>query len=112
MRLLTHLLSYVPIKVDYTDIYDVLAFFIGTPDGQGGHDSIAEKMAEAGRGWATTYWRRVDMACVLLHFLPSSVAHLNLTRSYMYRLLLEYSRLLATGLDDDLDYYTPIEDFD
>ena len=35
--------SYVPIKVDYSDMYDVLAFFIGTPDGQGGHDSLAEK---------------------------------------------------------------------
>lgn len=54
--------SYVPIKIDYSDIYDVMAFFVGTPDGQGGHDSIAERMAEAGRVWAGEYWRKADMA--------------------------------------------------
>ncbi len=76
---------YVPIKIDYSDLYDVMAFFIGTPDGQGGHDSIAERIAENGRVWAQTYWRRVDMA------------------AYMYRLVLEYSRILSVG-EEEVDY--------
>ena len=56
--------SYVPIKVDYSDLYDTMAFFIGTPDGQGSHDSIAEKLGENGRVWAKEHWRKVDMAYV------------------------------------------------
>lgn len=56
--------SYVPIKIDYSDIYDTMAYFVGTPDGQGGHDSIAEKIGESGRQWTKKYWRRADMAFV------------------------------------------------
>ncbi|KAM0753121.1 hypothetical protein T439DRAFT_286761 [Meredithblackwellia eburnea MCA 4105] len=81
---------YVPIKVDYSDMYDALAFFIGTPDGQGGHDSIAERIGEAGRQWAANYWRRVDMA------------------AYMYRLILEYSRILYSGEGEEVDYVEPV----
>lgn len=62
--------SYVPIKVDYSDLYDTLAFFIGTPEGQGGHDSLAEKIGENGRVWAQEYWRTVDMACAPLYLFP------------------------------------------
>ncbi|GAA5866861.1 hypothetical protein JCM1840_004292 [Sporobolomyces johnsonii] len=76
---------YVPIKVDYSDVYDVMAFFVGTPDGQGGHDSLAEKIGAAGQQWARDYWRRVDMA------------------AYMYRLSLEYSRILHHD-EGDVDY--------
>jgi len=39
-----------------------MAFFIGTPDGQGGHDSLAEKIGASGKRWAKEYWRRADMA--------------------------------------------------
>jgi hypothetical protein len=56
--------SYVPIKVDYSDVYDVMAFFVGMPNGQGSHDSLAQKIGEAGRQWAKDYWRYADMACV------------------------------------------------
>lgn len=59
--------SYVPIKIDYSDIYDTMAYFVGTPEGQGGHDSIAEKMGEQGRQWTKKYWRRADMAFVPSH---------------------------------------------
>ncbi|KAK4703500.1 hypothetical protein P7C70_g2716, partial [Phenoliferia sp. Uapishka_3] len=82
-------IHYVPVKVDYSDLYDILAFFIGTPDGQGGHDSVAEKMGEAGRQWAKQFWRKADMA------------------SYMYRLCLEYSRILSVGEGDEVDYIEP-----
>lgn len=80
---------YVPIKIDYSDIYDTMAYFVGTPDGQGGHDSIAEKIGESGRQWTKKYWRRADMA------------------SYMYRLVLEYTRLLTIGEDAEVDYVDP-----
>jgi len=80
---------YVPLKIDYTDLYDILAFFIGTPDGKGGHDALGEKIAMAGKNWARDHWRKEDMA------------------SYMYRLLLEWHRILSREADDvvDLDYF-------
>jgi len=50
-------------------LYDIMAFFIGTPDGQGGHDSLAEKIGASGKRWAKEYWRRADMAWVFApHF--------------------------------------------
>ncbi|BGP48291.1 hypothetical protein JCM10450v2_004163 [Rhodotorula kratochvilovae] len=76
---------YVPVKVDYSDVYDIMAFFVGTPDGQGGHDSLAEKIGEAGRRWARDFWRLEDMA------------------AYMYRLSLEYARLLHHD-EGDVDF--------
>jgi len=48
---------YVPVKLDYGDIYDVLAFFRGLPDGTPGHDDLAEKIASAGRKWVEQFWR-------------------------------------------------------
>lgn len=54
--------SYVPIKVDYSDLYDVMTFFVGTPDGRGSHDAIASKLAAQGKEWARTHWRKEDMA--------------------------------------------------
>ena len=55
---------YVPIKVDYSDLYDVMTFFVGTPDGKGSHDDIAAKLAAQGKEWARTHWRREDMYVV------------------------------------------------
>ncbi|GAA6036975.1 hypothetical protein JCM8097_005487 [Rhodosporidiobolus ruineniae] len=70
-------LHYVPIKLDYSDLYNVLAFFDGGLDEQrtGNHDALAEKIAIAGREWAEMHWRIVDM------------------QAYVFRLLLEYARL-------------------
>jgi len=48
---------YVPVKLDYGDIYDVLAFFRGLPDGTPGHEELAEKIASAGRRWVEQFWR-------------------------------------------------------
>lgn len=55
-------ISYVPIKVDYSDIYDAMAYFVGTPDGRGGHDSVGQRLGLNGQTWARTYWRQADMA--------------------------------------------------
>ena len=44
---------YVPLKVDYTDLYDILGFFIGVPGTTDtAHDALAEKIATAGKAWA------------------------------------------------------------
>jgi hypothetical protein len=59
---------YVPVKIDYTDLYDILAFFIGTPDGKNGHDEIARTIAMAGKEWARDHWRKEDMASVSFTF--------------------------------------------
>ncbi|GAA6001303.1 hypothetical protein JCM10207_006599 [Rhodosporidiobolus poonsookiae] len=81
---------YVPTKIDYSDVYDIMAYFVGTPDGQGGHDSVAEKIGEAGRQWAQKMWRYEDMA------------------AYMYRLSLEYARVLHHD-EGDVDYVEQVD---
>lgn len=55
--------SYIPVKVDYSDLYDILAFFIGGPDGRNGHDQLGRKIAKQGQEWAKYHWREVDMQC-------------------------------------------------
>ncbi|KZV78280.1 hypothetical protein EXIGLDRAFT_847684 [Exidia glandulosa HHB12029] len=68
---------FVPFKMDYSDLYDVLAFFRGTPDGQGAHDDLAEKIATAGRAWTERFWRQDDVI------------------AYMWRVYLEYVRVMS-----------------
>ncbi|EFP88072.2 uncharacterized protein PGTG_12519 [Puccinia graminis f. sp. tritici CRL 75-36-700-3] len=126
---------YVPIKVDYSDLYDVMVFFQGEEeeeeeeelsndpksrptkrsserkrkrsrrDGDGGrerynnqhqkrktkknngHDQLAEKIASQGKRWAAEHWRRTDMA------------------AYMFRLVLEWRRVMLRGTGEPLDYF-------
>ncbi|KAG0147160.1 hypothetical protein CROQUDRAFT_722443 [Cronartium quercuum f. sp. fusiforme G11] len=66
---------YVPSKVDYTDLYDIMTFFSGGINGTNGHDQLAEKIANQGQDWAKKHWRMEDMA------------------AYMFRLMLEWNRL-------------------
>merc|ERR1711939_1096234 len=74
-------LHYVPVSTDYTDLWPIMALFAGDLRGRGAHPAEARKIAHAGRVWAERYWRYSDM------------------QVYMFRLLLEYARLL--GRDDD-----------
>ncbi|GLB39363.1 putative lipopolysaccharide-modifying enzyme [Lyophyllum shimeji] len=67
---------YVPIKVDYSDLYDAYFFFRGGLYGEGNHDHLAKKIAYAGREWSKTFWREEDMTV------------------YLFRLLLEYARVM------------------
>ena len=78
---------YVPVKVDYSDVYDIMAFFTGNPEGQGAHDDLAKRIGEQGKEFAQRHWRRSDMA------------------AYMFRLVLEYARLLHQDEDSEIDYY-------
>ena len=77
---------YVPVKIDYSDLYDVMTFFVGTPGGKGSHDEIASKIAAKGKEWAKAHWRREDMA------------------SYMFRLSLEWARLIHRTEEGEWDY--------
>ncbi|GAA5912419.1 uncharacterized protein JCM6883_005663 [Sporobolomyces salmoneus] len=83
---------YVPLKVDYSDLFPILAFFQGSPhDGSGSHDDLAEKIATAGAKWAQGFWRWEDM------------------QAYLFRLVLEYARILnrdGPG-STNMDYVEP-----
>ncbi|KLT40244.1 hypothetical protein CC85DRAFT_249776 [Cutaneotrichosporon oleaginosum] len=68
---------YVPVKLDYSDLRDALAFFAGDEHGEGGRDDLAENIGMAGREWAETFYRKQDMI------------------AYVFRLYLEWARLQA-----------------
>jgi hypothetical protein len=51
-----------PIQSDYSDVFNVMAFFLGDPEtGVGGHDDIAEKIGRHASEYARKYWRWEDM---------------------------------------------------
>ncbi|EIW68082.1 hypothetical protein TREMEDRAFT_63970 [Tremella mesenterica DSM 1558] len=69
---------YIPCKVDYSDIYHIMSFFSGSPEGRvAGRDDLAREIAMHGREFTEEFWRWEDM------------------QAYMFRLLLEYARLTA-----------------
>jgi len=68
---------YIPVSLDYSDLYDSLTFFRGDLNGANAHDDLALKIAIAGRDWSKTFWRREDMT------------------AYMFRLYLEYARVMS-----------------
>ncbi|GAA6003242.1 hypothetical protein JCM10207_001821 [Rhodosporidiobolus poonsookiae] len=79
---------YVPTRMDYADLYNLLAFFDGGLDPatrEGNHDDLAEEIALAGKEWAETHWRVVDM------------------QAYLFRLLLEYGRVLDPAREHAFD---------
>jgi hypothetical protein len=63
---------YVPSLYDYSDLFDIMSFFTGSPDGAfPGRDDLAEGIGARGRAFAMERLRWEDM------------------RSYMFLLLLE-----------------------
>ncbi|WWC61152.1 uncharacterized protein I303_103731 [Kwoniella dejecticola CBS 10117] len=69
---------YVPIKLDYSDIHDIMAFFNGSPDGQvKGHDELAREIAQNGWEFVENRWRLQDM------------------QSFMFLLILEHWRMMS-----------------
>ncbi|KAH8930140.1 glycosyltransferase family 90 protein [Atractiella rhizophila] len=82
-------LHYVPIRLDYQDAYNVLAFFDGYGENrEGNHDDLARSIAEEGKEWASKFWRMEDM------------------QTYLFRLLLEYARVLQPDRSPLLDHTT------
>jgi len=68
---------YVPVKVDFSDLYDSLIFFRGNLTGERAHEDMARTIAQAGREWSKSFWRREDLT------------------AYMFRLFLEYARVMS-----------------
>lgn len=70
-------LHYVPVRVDYSDLYDILAYFDGSVDEArtGSHDAEARVIAESGKAWAQAFWREQDMVACELR-LRSTFLHL------------------------------------
>lgn len=67
---------YIPISLDYKDLYSIMAYFVGSGTWPG-RDWQAEKIAKQGTDYAYNHWRKEDMA------------------SYLIRLSLELGRLYA-----------------
>ncbi|RDB26672.1 Beta-1,2-xylosyltransferase 1 [Hypsizygus marmoreus] len=72
---------YVPIQVDYSDLYDALIFFRGGLYGEGAHEDLGRQIAIEGRTWSRTFWRKEDIT------------------AYVYRLILEYARVMSLDRD-------------
>lgn len=47
--------------MDYSDLYNTMAFFAGTPGGSPGHDDMAEKIAANAKRFTIENWRWEDM---------------------------------------------------
>ncbi|KAF2275260.1 uncharacterized protein EI97DRAFT_363582, partial [Westerdykella ornata] len=71
---------YVPLDNTFVDLYSVMAFFLGSSGGGSregdGHDDMARRIAQEAGQWASKVLRREDMLL------------------YLYRLVLEYARIL------------------
>lgn len=80
---------YVPIKLDYSDLRDALAFFAGDVHGDGGRDDLAENIGMTGREWAENFYRKEDMV------------------AYVFRLYLEWARLQAPNRRAKVFRYDP-----
>lgn len=73
---------YVPIKVDFSDLHDAMAFFRGLPDGTPGRDDLAQRIGEAGRDWVNQYWRIEVRATAFRSAAGSSPRHRTLSRTH------------------------------
>ncbi|GMK56809.1 hypothetical protein CspeluHIS016_0306490 [Cutaneotrichosporon spelunceum] len=66
-QLLVPWYHYVPVRADYSDIYDIMAFFQGAPDGSTqGRDDLAEEIAKNALHLTKTRWRKEDMTSFML----------------------------------------------
>lgn len=48
--------------MDYSDLYNIMSFFAGSPDGSSqGQDKLAEKISQNGMRFVKEHWRWEDM---------------------------------------------------
>ncbi|KAG8908008.1 F-actin-capping protein subunit alpha [Tulasnella sp. 403] len=84
-----------PVQHDYSDLYDVMAFFAGSPEGNSGHEDLAEKIGMRAAEFVRHYWRWEDMQIYVRALMASPSEMTGLTVfPQMYRLLLEYARVI------------------
>ncbi|SCZ88027.1 BZ3500_MvSof-1268-A1-R1_Chr2-1g04141 [Microbotryum saponariae] len=119
--------SYVPVKVDYTDLIPIMAFFMGDLEGRGAHDYLGERIATRGRLWTEMYWRYEDMQACEFHLPLSSCLfpphqeelgslkngvtdHLKRRLADFLRLVLEYGRVSSKEYPTDtrFDYIASV----
>lgn len=48
-------------QVDYSDMWDIMAFFRGGIDGRGAHDELGKEIADEGKAWVKQCYRRADL---------------------------------------------------
>ena len=100
-------LHYIPISVDYHELYDVLMFFKGQPGGRGRHDTLAEMIATEGRVWAETFFRKEDAIAYMFRYGIQPRGQNIILRFILYtRMILEYTRVMSTDRDT-MNYYVP-----
>lgn len=83
--------AYAPTKMDYSDLYSIVSFFRGGLDGTGGHDEVARRIARNGQCWAKKSERLVAPLTLAWRTEDQQI--------YMYRLYLEYARLMSPDRD-------------
>ena len=66
----SNILTLQPIQQDYSDVYNVMAFFVGPPvsdlhglhvESSRGHDDLAQKIGENAEQFVRTMWRWEDL---------------------------------------------------
>jgi hypothetical protein len=63
-------------QLDYSDLYNIMAFFVGTPDGRfKGRDDLAQQIAEQGRKFRLEHWRWEDMQAYVSRRRVRACAH-------------------------------------
>jgi hypothetical protein len=85
----------VPVRVDYSDLYNLLAFFDGGVDEArtGNHDDLAEEIATAGADWASKNWRSEDMQACKIRLVLSFPRDTPLMFHFPYRCLPSFARV-------------------
>jgi len=68
---------FVPMDNVFSDLWEILRYFLGVDGFQDGHDGEARRIAEQGRNWARKVLRKDDMVI------------------YLFRVVLEYARLCS-----------------
>ncbi|WWD20528.1 hypothetical protein CI109_105004 [Kwoniella shandongensis] len=90
---------YVPVQMDYSDLYDIMAFFQGDPSTPSSSASasetpLAHEIALSGKEWSATHWRKENMI------------------AYVFRPYLEWGRLMADRRGEmDLVYDEKMEEW-
>ncbi|GAA5959239.1 hypothetical protein JCM8115_000048 [Rhodotorula mucilaginosa] len=79
---------YIPLRVDYTDLFDIMAFFTGDLEGRNAHPELGKQIADNGKEYADKYWRYADM------------------ETYLFRVLLEWARVSSHDRPS-MDYTGP-----
>ena len=99
---------FVPMDNRYDDLYSLLTYFIGlgNPETAGKpgevfvakHDTEAKRIALQGREWANKVLRKEDIE-VWKDCFPHAAEYADRRQIYMYRLLLEYARIIDDNRD-------------